>query len=294
MSSTIELNISVVKKIYDDVFKNVYRRNIDVFLCGAAGDRGNLSTRDKMKQSLSKYDFITVLYPEDLFMELLNKKTYDLLTLENFLANNCDLICIVCESAGAFVELGAFVNNAATFEKVIALVQTKYKNKKSFIMMGPIRYIQSKHKSNVIYYSTDLTSATDELKRQLYRELRKSLTAPHIKDINLISGQYYFILLLLFFYKSAEVKSLISGIREIYNHNKFEAERFDIVYSSAIRRLFKEHLIEKKTLDNGVSSYSLSLKGYGVSKSLIGDTRLRARTSALDSIRLGILQNLYY
>lgn len=47
-------------------------------------------------------------------MPMLNRKKYDLLTLEKFLASNSDIILIVCESPGSFTELGAFVNNSET------------------------------------------------------------------------------------------------------------------------------------------------------------------------------------
>lgn len=47
-------------------------------------------------------------------MELLSRKKYDLFTLENFLAENSDLIMIVCESPGSFTELGAFTSNEKT------------------------------------------------------------------------------------------------------------------------------------------------------------------------------------
>ncbi len=76
-------------------------------------------------------------------MDIFNSnKGHDLLSLERVLANNCDYICIVCESLGSFVELGAFTNNFDTFDKVIALVQTKYKNQNSFLILEPIKYIQ--------------------------------------------------------------------------------------------------------------------------------------------------------
>ena len=61
-------------------------------------------------------------------MEILNKdKESDLLSLEKFLADNCDIICIICESAGSLVELGAFTNNDATVGKVIAVIEEKRK-----------------------------------------------------------------------------------------------------------------------------------------------------------------------
>lgn len=42
-------------------------------------------------------------------MDILNKdKKMDLLSLENFVAENSDIICVMPESPGSLVELGAF------------------------------------------------------------------------------------------------------------------------------------------------------------------------------------------
>ena len=152
-------------EIYHNVFSKIRKANVDLFLCGAASTREKTSYRDKLRDKLKQYNRISVLYPEDLFLEVLNRKKYDLLTLEKFLANNCDYIVIVCESPGSFTELGAFVNNSDTVDKVIVLLQTKYKNAKSFIRQGPVQYIYSKNKNHVIYYNTDVLEATDKIKK---------------------------------------------------------------------------------------------------------------------------------
>lgn len=70
---------------------------------------------------------------------------------------------------------------------------------------------------------------------------------PKLKDLNLISGQYYFIILLLYFYQELNVKNLVTVLKNLYR-KKYDIEEFDIIYSSAIKRLFKEGLIKKKTL----------------------------------------------
>lgn len=293
MSNSAKLKESTVQKIYTDIFKNIYRLNIDVFLCGGASNKKYTSTRDKVKPLLLKQKHINVLYPEDLFMELLQKKSYDLLSLEKFLADNCDYICIVCESPGSFVELGAFVNNQDTFEKVIALVQTKYKTSKSFIMMGPIRHIQSSKKNNVIFYGADVESSMYNLLEIINKQVSPYLPAPKIKDIDLISGQYYLIILILFFYRNVEIKSLISEIKNIYNTYFQHKDKFDIIYTAAIKRLYKEGIIEKG-ITGDVQTYHLSDKGYMVSRQIVSSTRISNRTRVFDSIRLSILKSQYY
>jgi hypothetical protein len=292
MDKTRNFNETIILNIYNTIFKNVYRRNIDIFLCGGASHKKEISTRDSIKPLLQLNKYVTVLYPEDLFMELLHKKGYDLLGLEKFLAANCELICIVCESPGSLVELGAFVNNPETFDKVISLVPTKHKNDKSFIMMGPIRHIQLYNRKKVIFYSKNLDEPIRNLSYLIKQQLFEHWTVPKIKDINLITGQYYFILFILYFYKQVNIKDLISEIKNIYTYQNFDEAMFDIVYSSAVRRLFKDGCIEK--IEKGEKAYCLSEKGYGMSQTLINNTKIENRTRIFDGIRLQIIKRQYY
>ena len=277
------------EQIYDDVFSNIKKGNIDVFLCGAASTKKKTSYRDLLRNKLKNAKRVSILYPEDLFMELLNRKKYDLLTLEKLLATNSDYIVIVCESPGSFTELGAFVNNSETVDKVIVLLQTKYKNAKSFIRQGPVEYVRSKDKSHVIYYNADILEAAEKIKKILYS---KNNTAKKqkssFKDLNIISGQYNFILLLLYFYKKLAVKKLISYIKNVYEAKEFDTSDFDMIYTAAIRRLFKEGLIKKYNLDND-NGYMLTDKGYESAMALLSYVELKGKTKIFDKIRMKIL-----
>ncbi|RHW64359.1 hypothetical protein DZC34_12865 [Clostridium botulinum] len=146
---------NAIDKLYNDIYKNINREYIDVFLCGGMSTNNNC-IRDSVREKMEKNN-IRVLYPEDLFMDILAKnKEKDLLSLENFLADNSDIICVLPESAGSFVELGAFTNNIKTLDKLFVMVNEKYKNDKSFIMMGPVKYItNNKAKERVIFYDRD-------------------------------------------------------------------------------------------------------------------------------------------
>ena len=147
---------TICMEIYENIFSNIQQGNIDVFLCGGASGSETQSYRDKIRDILKDNKSISILYPEDLFTEMLNKKKYDLLTLEKFLANNSDLIVIVCESPGSFAELGAFVNNEMTLKKVVVLLHINFKNTKSFIRQGPVEYVKKKNSNNVIFYDNVL------------------------------------------------------------------------------------------------------------------------------------------
>ena len=87
--------------------------------------------------------------------------------MEKFLANNSDLIVIVCESPGSFTELGAFVNNNDTLGKVVVLLQTKYKNAKSFIRQGPVEYVRRKDKNKVIYFNNNVDETAEKVKKYI-------------------------------------------------------------------------------------------------------------------------------
>ena len=154
---------------------------------------------------------------------------------------------IVCESPGSFTELGAFVNNSETLEKVVVLLQTKYKNAKSFIRQGPVEYVRMNNKDNVIYFNNNIGELVEKIEKYLkkkfgYRYKTKELK---LKDLNLISGQYYFIITLLYFYQELDVKSLVAILKHLYE-KKYNITEFDIIYSSAVKRLFKEGLIKKE------------------------------------------------
>ena len=276
-------------QIYDDVFSNIKKGNIDVFLCGAASTKKKTSYRDLLRNELKKAKRVSILYPEDLFMELLNRKNYDLLTLERLLATNSDYIVIVCESPGSFTELGAFVNNSETVDKVIVLLQTKYKNAKSFIRQGPVEYVRSKEKSRVIYYNADILEASEKIKKILYNKNNSGKKQKDsFKDLNIISGQYNFVLLLLYFYKTLTVKKLVSYIKSVYEAKEFDMSDFDMIYTAAIRRLFKEGLIKKYNSDND-TGYMLTDKGYDSAMALLSYVELKGKTKIFDKIRMKIL-----
>lgn len=281
---------ALMSEIYRNVFSKIQKGNVDLFLCGAASTKHKTSYRDLLKSHLSKYRRISILYPEDLFMEMLSRKKYDLLTLERFLAVNSDYIAIVCESPGSFTELGAFVNNSETVDKVIVLLQTKYKNEKSFICQGPVQYVLSKNKKHVIYYNKNVEETALELRKIL---LPKYISKANIsfKDLDTITGQYNFVLILLYFYKALRIKELNDNIKELYISKSFPSNRFDIIYSSAIRRLFKDGILSKSSPEKGESLYQLTYKGYNSALDLLSYASINQRTKMYDEIRMKIIKN---
>lgn len=287
----------ICAEIYEKVFSNIQHSNVDIFLCGGASDSKKQSYRDKIRDILNDDKSISILYPEDLFTEMLNKKKYDLLTLEKFLANNSDLIVIVCESPGSFTELGAFVNNEMTLKKVVVLLHVNFKNAKSFIRQGPVEYVKKSNSSNVIFYDSNV----DETVKKIVRCIRYKFgwgyknRKTDFKDLDLISGQYYFIVLLLYFFEKYNVKELIETIRAIYESKEYEKKEFDVIYDSAIKRLYKDRLIKKEFESNNVDSkYKLTKKGYYFAQNVLSYVRLDDKTQVFNKIRMNIMYKLYY
>lgn len=68
---------------------------------------------------------------------------------------------------------------------------------------------------------------------------------------------------------------------------------FDVVYSSTVRRLFKDGCIEKIEIEEK-AAYCLSDKGYAMSQTLINNTKIKNRTRIFDGIRLQIIKRQYY
>ncbi len=283
----------IYNKIYTD-FTNQY---IVVFLCGGASNKKYKSMRDKLKKQLDiprKYRVpIRVFYPEDLVIEVFNRTTNaDLLSYESFLANNSDVIVIVCESAGSLVELGAFVNSKFTQEKVIALIDKKHSKDQSFIMLGPIKYLNKLGKNNVLYYfPKDEKKTYSDVAEIITKKTgyHKKSMLPKMK-LNTIVGMHFFIQLLLYFYKELSSVKLSEMLKYVIKENKLEVEDFDLLLQSSIKLL----LIEKsmiKRIENNISLYSLSSTGYN---SIVEMINKCANAYICDKIRVDIMYVDYY
>ena len=137
-----------------------------VFLCGAAYseneyDKTNRGVIDKYLKS--KSDAIFIVLSEKLWEDSFDSNI-DLLTFEEFLAEVSDAIILFVESPGSFCELGAFAYAEKLFsDKLIIVIDEKYKGDKSFIITGPTAKAQ-KDGAKVIYAplsGTGLLSSAD-------------------------------------------------------------------------------------------------------------------------------------
>ena len=280
----------IALRIYKEIFCNTCDTSIDIFLCGGAKIKSKVN-RDTVRRNLERHSFLfNIFYPEDLFIELLNKKEYDLLSLEKYLAENSDFIVIVCESMGSAAELGAFINNSETISKVIVLQNVKFKNIKSFISEGPIKYMKKKYKNHVLYYKNDPNKIANQLKSILKKEKECSEKNKYFKDIDCISGQCNYILFLLYLFDSLERTTLLSYIDNV---DKIKDSDLNKLYQSSLNRLFNIGLV--KTNTENKKNLELTKKGVEKVEYMIENNLLISyRKEILNDIRLKIMYNEYY
>ena len=280
----------IALRIYKELFCHTCDTSIDIFLCGGAKTKSKVN-RDTVRRNLEKYGFLfNIFYPEDLFIELLNKKEYDLLSLEKYLAENSDYIVIVCESMGSAAELGAFINNSETISKVVVLQDLKFKNIKSFISEGPIKYLKKKHKNHVLYYKNDSKKIASQLKKVLKKEKGCGEKNKCFKDIDCISGQCNYILFLLYLFDSIERTALLSYIDNV---DKIKDSELSKLYQSSLNRLFNIGLV--KTNIENKKNLELTKKGIEKVEYMIENNLLISnRKEILNDIRIKIMYNKFY
>lgn len=287
----------IVEEIYQQIYCKFREQYIVVFLCGGASNRGYKSLRDKVRTLLENekktlwYKPFKIFYPEDLLIEVLNKtKDADLLSYEQFLANNSHVIAIICESAGSLVELGAFTNNEYTVDKVIAAVDKNLAKHKSFIMLGPIKYLKKRSKLNVIEYGQDEVDFAKRLSRNIREKNKLSSNKNSMIDLTTIVGMHYFIQLLLYFFKSLNSQELVAIIGYISDKEKIAYADFKILFNAALKLLFQDKKIVKITGEQ-YSSYKLTNIGFETMKLMITDC---TRAGLCDRIRVELMHNEFY
>ena len=124
-----------------------------------------------------------------------------------------------------------------TVNKVIAAVDKKRTKDKSFIMLGPIKFLRKKNKLNVVEYTSD----EDKFARDLIKNIREK----HSKDsndkkirLNTIVGMHYFIQLLLYYFKQINSIKLVDMIQTVAQDENIEMKEFNVLFNAALKLLF--------------------------------------------------------
>lgn len=268
-------------KIYNKIYSIISRKYVEIFLCGGASKEGYKSFRDLLKENILEKTFgkIRVLYPEDLFMEILvTKKDSNLLELESFLAKHSDLICIVCESPGSFVELGVFSTSQELKDKILVLIEKKYEKKRSFINMGPVKHLNANSNSQAVHYYENINDAYKILLKK-----SKDVKKNNSKELNTIINISYFIQILLFFKNKIEIIEISEYI--IY---KSSSEVKGTIITAALKLLFNDNMLSK----DSNKGYYLTKKGYNILKNDLKEVGIKSEQ--INKLRLEYLRLKYY
>lgn len=121
-------------------------RNVSkfVFLCGAnATDTISARRKAIMKFAEKNLPGTQFFIAEKMFSVLQEEgKEGNMLDIENEILEFTDNIVVVLESPSSFAELGAFSHNSELRKKLIVINDSKFRDSKSFINMGPIKAIE--------------------------------------------------------------------------------------------------------------------------------------------------------
>lgn len=281
--------LKIFTSIYDDIFCKTFSQSFYIFLCGGAAQE---HIRNKVRNQL-EISGLQVLYPEDLFMDMLNRnKKADLLEYENLLADNSDAVCIICESMGSAVELGAFVQNETLQQKLVVCINKKYARDKSFVMMGPVKHLQKKDKSAVIFYKDrEPIKLADDLIARFHRAQKLSVKGNKMQSFNNLSAYIAFIPMISYFYKSINRKDLHKTLKELLTRQKTLPSKYNELFNASIKYLIKSGRIVSKYDSSEMDDVlSLSKKGYLEVNSLLQLSWGVEKTMLRDKIRCAILK----
>lgn len=250
----------MLKAIYEDIFCNTFSQSCYVFLCGGGGKE---HIRNKVRPLLEDEQF-QILYPEDLFMEMLNRdKKTDLLEYENLLADNSDIICVICESIGSAVELGAFIQNENIKKKMVVAVNQKYARHKSFVMMGPVKNLKKTNEENVVFFKKDDPYALCCDLSKVFRKLHKKSLSNKTQSFDNLSAYIAFIPMIVYFYQTISRKILHKSLKALLKERDCLPIRYNELFNASIKYLIKSGtLITEFSIKEKDETLSLSSKGY--------------------------------
>lgn len=280
--------LSIFKSIYNNVFCNTFSQTCYVFLCGGANKE---NIRNQTRAILEK-KHLQVLYPEDLFIEMLNRnKKADLLEYENFLAENADIICVICESMGSAVELGAFVQNQKIRDKMVVVINQKFSRDKSFIMMGPVKHIKKEYVDRVVFYKKDELDDLGKKLHKCFRKIHKKTYFNKERSFDKLSAYIAFIPMVVYFYKEIERKQLFHGLKEFLKDLNSLPPQYNELFNVAIKYLLKTGiLVTDYCQSKNETVIALSDKGDIEIHGVLSQSIASEKTILHDRIRCAILK----
>ncbi len=272
-------------KIREDVYKPANTFKTTIFLCGAdisQKDKIRYKIAEELKQSWPTSFYYDIIYPEDIFDELLfSSKKSDLLSLEGLLADSVDAIVIIPESPGSFAELGAFANDEKLRKKLICLVDIKYKKDKSFINQGPLKLVKKENPHGLIFI--DPNNIEEEINK-LTSSLRKMKgNSSKSNDVISLLQIDNFLLPSIYLLEPISKDTLIQLVQVA---TKDEENSFQIT-TTALTSLTKKRHIELTT--NGYKLTTLGVESFLKFRIASKRNKKQYQTTKIDNLRLEIL-----
>ncbi len=256
---------------------------MNIFLIGKSLNDKN-SFRAKVYDSLQNKKDINIYLPEHIFVDELFNRDKDLLSLENILADSVHAIVMCVESAGSIAELGAFANHEILKDKLIVFIDKKYLKDKSFIRMGPIKFLHLKSSSKIVWHDFDHFSNED--RNALVNNLKEVSNPDSLNTSisNPIVAERFLLALFYVFgnYSRKRIIYLLKFIQEKYNIF-INLENVISIVSSSLSMLLK-----RSEINGSNTNYQLTDKGlYKLDK----DLSSQFIHSHLDKLRLRMLSS---
>ncbi|WP_282014173.1 retron St85 family effector protein [Marinifilum flexuosum] len=253
---SIEMNIA--KKIYHHLYKRDVDSTLNIFLCGADTGRKD-SFRYLLNTEFQKNARFNVVYPEFLFATLLNRKENNLLELEDELAKYVDVIIIPLEGYGTLAEIGAFTVNKKLLPKIIAINESKYKNTKSFINLGPLDLIKRNNPKNLVYFNKGRESEIlDSLVEGISKKRIEKKYSYDLENIFNLS-RYVFYLISIFQPLTKErIIEMLNGLTSEIKDQKIKMKFID----ASIQILIQKNRIEIDISSDFKEIFSLTTDGH--------------------------------
>lgn len=282
-----------IKHIYADVFCKTYSESYYIFLCGGAG-KDCIRNDVRTQLELNGYQ---ILYPEDLFVDIINHdKKSDLLDYENLLAKNADIVCVICESPGSFAELGAFVQSEAIKSRMVAAINYRYRRHKSFIMLGPIRHLKKINADSVLEYrENDISSFCDHLGKSFGKIKRKWPQSHDRLSFDNLSTYIAFLPIMLFFFRELDRSILHKELKEFLKREKLYPSNYNDLFNAAIKYLIKRRIIvpDIKGIDMQ-EQFRLTDVGLNETQNILSKSKASYSNMLHDKIRCGIMKEQLY
>ena len=154
----------------------VYPPTRRVLLCGGKVSQVNEPDYEKVMKSLRdsclrsrfndnivgfpKFDFLQIEEVHEFFNK--NSPYSNLLEFEKDMAQVCELVLLIAEGAGSFVELGSFSIIPEIKEKLLLVIRRKFLSEKSYIALGPVASLRDDYPNSVAILADALIGVVED------------------------------------------------------------------------------------------------------------------------------------